>query len=132
MVHVCGGVSVVCAVPSRRKTRNDVCRSMMIMVSVNILIFSKMIAQRENLKHIVWIGSHIDVLEYHEMLEFGAENIYFPGNPARLIFPTYGPFLAALGLLIASNDEEPVASPEKKKEKQEVNSGKQDSEKEYS
>lgn len=98
--------------------KNDVCRSMMIMVSVNILIFSKMIAQRENLKHIVWIGSHIDVLEYYEMLEFGAENIYFPGNPARLIFPTYGAFLAALGLLIASNDGEPVT--EQKEEKEEI------------
>ena len=96
--------------------KNDVCRSMMIMVSVNILIFSKMIAQQQNLKHIVWIGSHIDVLEYYEMLEFGAENIYFPGNPARLIFPTYGAFLAALGLLIASKDAE---TPEEKVQKQE-------------
>lgn len=39
------------------------------MVAVNILIYSSMLAKMHNLKHVVWIGVHIDILEYMQMSE---------------------------------------------------------------
>ena len=34
------------------------------MVVVNILLFSNIIAKQEGIKNVVWIGSHIDILDY--------------------------------------------------------------------
>ena len=40
------------------------------MVSVNTLMLSKMIAEKENIKNVVWIGAHIDILEYMQMAQY--------------------------------------------------------------
>jgi len=39
------------------------------MISVNLIIYSSMLAKMHNLKHVVWIGVHIDLLEYMQMSE---------------------------------------------------------------
>lgn len=43
----------------------DITRSLITMVVANVLVLSKNVAQQENIKRIVWIGSHIDLLEYN-------------------------------------------------------------------
>jgi pantothenate kinase len=50
--------------------KNDVARSLLTMVSINTLMLSKMIAQLEGIKNVVWIGSHIDILEYMQMAQY--------------------------------------------------------------
>lgn len=44
--------------------KDDISRSLLTMVAVNILIFSNMLAKLEGIKTVVWIGIHIDILEY--------------------------------------------------------------------
>lgn len=44
--------------------KEDVARSLLTLIAGNNLIFSKIIAQNQNIKRVIWIGSHIDVLEY--------------------------------------------------------------------
>jgi pantothenate kinase len=44
--------------------KDDISRSLLTMVSVNTLMLSKNIAKLENIKNVVWIGVHIDILEY--------------------------------------------------------------------
>ncbi len=39
------------------------------MVAVNILIYSNMLSKIHSLKHVVWIGSHVDILHYMQMSE---------------------------------------------------------------
>ena len=39
------------------------------MTAVNLLLFSEVISNLHNLKRVVWIGVHIDVLEYMKMSE---------------------------------------------------------------
>jgi hypothetical protein len=34
------------------------------MVAVNIIIFSSMIAKLQGIERVVWIGIHVDILEY--------------------------------------------------------------------
>lgn len=46
-------------------TGGDITRSLITMVVANVLVFSKSIAEQEGLKRIVWIGTHIDLLEYN-------------------------------------------------------------------
>jgi len=71
------------------------------MVATNILIFSRMVAKAENIKRVVWIGGHIDQLEYFYMSSSAFKVI--SKNEAELIYPTYHSFLGSLGLLL-SND----------------------------
>ena len=42
----------------------DIARSLLTLVAVNNLLYSKMIAQQEGIKRVVWIGSHVDMDEY--------------------------------------------------------------------
>ena len=54
----------------KSKMENDKCgisRSLLTMVSVNTLMISKMLAELQNIKQVVWIGVHIDILEYMQM-----------------------------------------------------------------
>lgn len=76
----------------------DIARSLLTMVAVNNLLYSKMIAQQEGIKRVVWIGSHIDMDEYMQMSEKGFSQI--TNQSAELIFPTYTSFLGSLGLLL--------------------------------
>ena len=39
------------------------------MISANLNIYSSMLAKMHNLKYVVWIGVHIDILEYMQMSE---------------------------------------------------------------
>ena len=39
------------------------------MTAVNLLLFSEVISTLHNLKRVVWIGVHIDILEYMKMSE---------------------------------------------------------------
>lgn len=39
------------------------------MTAVNLLIFSNVVAKLQGLKRVVWIGLHIDILEYMKMSE---------------------------------------------------------------
>jgi hypothetical protein len=39
------------------------------MTAVNLLLFSEVISNLHNLKRVVWIGVHIDILEYMKMSE---------------------------------------------------------------
>lgn len=68
------------------------------MVCVNNLILSKQIAHLEKIKNVVWIGGHVDMLEYMQMSSdtFG----FLAHHEAKLIFPTYHSFLGSLGLLL--------------------------------
>lgn len=43
---------------------NDVSRALLTMVSVNTLMLSSMIAKIEKIKYVIWIGNHIDILQY--------------------------------------------------------------------
>ena len=44
--------------------KDDIARSLVTLVAANNVIFSKIIAQSEKIKRVIWIGSHIDTLEY--------------------------------------------------------------------
>lgn len=44
--------------------KDDVARSLVTLIAANNVIFSKIIAQSEKIKRVIWIGSHIDTLEY--------------------------------------------------------------------
>ena len=78
---------------------NDVSRSLITMITANILIFSRLMAKMENIKRVVWIGSHIDLPEYMQMSEQGFARL--TNQEAELIFPTYTSFLGSLGLLLS-------------------------------
>ena len=39
------------------------------MTAVNLLLFSDVIAKLQNLERVVWIGAHVDMLEYMKMSE---------------------------------------------------------------
>jgi len=82
----------------------DISRSLLTLVSANILIFSKMIAQQHNIKRVVWIGTHVDMVEYMSMCEnaFAA----LSNQEAELIFPTYHSFLGSLGLLLTCKGDD--------------------------
>lgn len=47
--------------------KNDIARSLLTMITVNTLTLSRMIAQLHKIKNVIWIGSHIDILEYMQM-----------------------------------------------------------------
>lgn len=47
------------------------------MTAVNILIFSSMIVKLHNIKNVVWIGVHVDVLPYMQMCEVRILNIKY-------------------------------------------------------
>ena len=61
-------------------TIQDIARSLLTMTAVNLLLFSEVISNLQNLKRVVWIGVHIDVLEYMKMSE------------VRVIFSSHLPF----------------------------------------
>ena len=44
-------------------------RSLLTMTAVNLLLFSDVIAKLQNLERVVWIGVHVDMLEYMKMSE---------------------------------------------------------------
>ena len=85
--------------PEANTDKNDIARSLLTMVSVNTLMLSKMIAQLENIKNVVWIGSHIDILEYMQMAQYAFQ--FLTNDDSKLIFPTYHSFLGSLGLLLS-------------------------------
>jgi len=58
-----------------------------------------MLAKMHNLKHVVWIGVHIDLLEYMQMSESGFK--FLAKDKSELIFPRYHSFLGSLGLLLS-------------------------------
>ena len=45
-------------------SKDDISRSLLTMVSVNSLMLSMNIAQLEKITNVVWIGNHIDIMEY--------------------------------------------------------------------
>ena len=45
-------------------TSSDISRSLITLISANNLIFSRLVAKLENIKRVVWIGTHIDLPEY--------------------------------------------------------------------
>ena len=49
----------------------DVSRSLITLIAANNLIFSRLMAKMENIKRVVWTGSHIDLPEYMQMSEQG-------------------------------------------------------------
>ena len=61
-------------------------------------MLSKMIAELEGLKQVLWIGVHIDVLEYMQMSQYAFQML--TKHQGSLIFPTYHSFLGSLGLLL--------------------------------
>ena len=77
---------------------SDIARSLLTMVAVNNLLYSKMFAQQEGIKRVVWIGAHVNMDEYMQMSEAGFAQI--TNQNAELIFPTYTSFLGSLGLLL--------------------------------
>ena len=83
--------------------KDDVARSLLTMVAANNLIFSKIIAQMENIKRVIWIGTHIDMLEYMAMSETAFALL--SQNQAELMFPTYHSFLGSLGLLLSATTD---------------------------
>ena len=84
--------------------KDDVARSLLTMVAANNLIFSKIIAQMENIKRVIWIGTHIDMLEYMAMSETAFALL--SQNQAELMFPTYHSFLGSLGLLLSATTDD--------------------------
>ena len=48
-------------------TSSDISRSLITLISANNLIFSRLVAKLENIKRVVWIGTHIDLPEYMQM-----------------------------------------------------------------
>ncbi len=44
-------------------------RSLLTMTAVNLLLFSDVIAKLQKLERVVWIGVHVDMLEYMKMSE---------------------------------------------------------------
>lgn len=50
--------------------KDDIARSLVTLIAANNVIFSKIIAQSEKIKRVIWIGSHIDTLEYMQMSEY--------------------------------------------------------------
>lgn len=52
-------------------TKNDVARSLLTMVSYNALIISKMLIEAEKIENVVLLGSHVDILQYMQMSQFG-------------------------------------------------------------
>lgn len=85
--------------------KEDVARSLLTMTAVNLLIFSNVVAQQHGLKRVVWIGLHIDILEYMKMSEEAFNGL--TGGKANLIFPTYHSFLGSLGLLLQHGNLNP-------------------------
>ena len=82
--------------------KNDIARSLLTMLTVNTLTLSRLIMQKEKIKNVIWIGTHIDMLEYMQMCH-DAFN-YLSNGEMRLIIPTYHSFLGSLGLLISNYD----------------------------
>lgn len=85
--------------PNSNIKGNDIAKSLLTMVSVNTLIMSKMLAQIENIKNVVWIGAHVDILEYMQMSQDAFKVVN--NQECKLIFPTYHSFLGSLGLLLS-------------------------------
>jgi type II pantothenate kinase len=78
--------------------KEDVARSLLTMTALNVLIFSNVVAKLQDLKRVVWIGLHIDILEYMKMSEEAFKLL--TGGKSVLMFPTYHSFLGSLGLLL--------------------------------
>lgn len=83
-------------------TASDISRSLITLIAANNLIFSRLVAKLENIKRVVWIGSHIDLPEYMQMSEHGFARL--TNQEAELIFPTYTSFLGSLGLLLSQSE----------------------------
>jgi len=47
--------------------QNDISRSLLTMVIINSLIYSKQVAELQKIKHVIWIGPHIDLELYMQM-----------------------------------------------------------------
>lgn len=45
-------------------SKDDIARSLLTLIAANNLIFSKILAQMEKIKRVIWIGNHTDMLEY--------------------------------------------------------------------
>eukprot|EP00347_Sterkiella_histriomuscorum_P019825 403340156 len=84
--------------------KEDVARSLLTMTAVNILIFSSMIVRLHKIKNVVWIGVHVDVLDYMQMCEKAFDIL--SKEESNLIFPRYHSFLGSLGLLLSQGQLE--------------------------
>ena len=82
--------------------KDDIARSLLTLIAANNLIFSKVIAASEKIKRVIWIGQHIDTIEYMHMSESAFAQ--FTNQEAELMFPTYHSFLGSLGLLLSASD----------------------------
>lgn len=87
---------------SENISAGDISRSLITLIAANNLIFSRLVAKMENIKRVVWIGSHIDLPDYMHMSEQGFARL--TNQEAELIFPTYTSFLGSLGLLLSQSN----------------------------
>ena len=55
--------------------KKDISRSLMTMITVNTLLFAKSIAQIEQIKNVVFVGTHIDVLPYQQMAQHWFDDV---------------------------------------------------------
>ena len=83
----------------------DLSRSLLTMLSVNTLTFCRMIMQIEKIHNVIWIGTHVDLLQYMQMTQ-DAFN-YLSTGEQRIIFPKYSSFLGSLGILLAQKENQP-------------------------
>lgn len=81
--------------------REDVCKSLMTLVSLNTVQIGYLVATIENLKRIVMIGTNMHAAEIQNLaqaaLTFESQN-----EDVQLLFPKYSNFLGALGLLLSA------------------------------
>ena len=83
-------------------SNDDIARSLLTLIAANNLIYSKILAQVEGIKRVIWIGTHLDHLEYMQLSEYQFATM--TNNEQELMFPTYHSFLGSLGLLLCAAD----------------------------
>jgi len=69
-----------------------------------------MIAQIHKIKNVIWIGTHIDILEYMQMSQDTFS--FLSKGEQRLNFPTYHSFLGSLGLLLTQKENDEIVEEE--------------------
>jgi len=80
--------------------KKDVAKSLITLVAMNNILMSRIVAEKQQIKNILWIGTHIDSVELMKMSEYSMGVV--SGGTRSLMFSTYHSYLPSLGLLLAT------------------------------
>ena len=81
---------------------DDVLRSLLTMISTNAMLMSMLVAKKENITKVIWMGQHVDMPEYEYMCAYTMKLI--SKGEINLIFLKNSSYLTSMGLFLAHTD----------------------------